>query len=86
MRIESINAFKNNEQHKQQAIKNAGSEAGKSTSGILFEEYLNAHIQKANKPAVPGQTENQIAGLLLSYLPMLRVSTKSNQEPESNVS
>jgi len=85
MRIESINAIKNNEQHKQQAIKNAGSAAGKGTSGILFEEYLNAHIQKATKPA-PAQTENQIAGLLMSYLPMLRVSTKSDRESESNVS
>ena len=86
MRIDSINAVKNNEQHKQQAIKNAGSATGKSTSGVLFEEYLNAHIQKATKPASPGQTENQIAGLLMGYLPMLRVSTKSDREPESNVS
>jgi len=86
MRIDSIHAIKNNEQHKQQALKNTGATTGKSASGVLFEEYLNAHIQKTNTPAETRQPENQLANLLLGYLPMLKVSTKSGREPESNVS
>ena len=85
MRIDSINAIKNNEQQKQQVIKSTGT-TGKSTSGVLFEEYLNAHMGQVNAPASTRQTENQMTGLLMGYLPMLKVTNKSGRDPESNVS
>jgi len=84
MRIESINAGNNNEQHKPHAIKNAGSATGKSASGILFEEYLNAHIKQASTPVITRQSENQLAGLLSGYLTMQKASNKPDRETNAS--
>ena len=82
MRVDSIISINAHQQQNPHTIEYAGSSTGKSTSGKAFEEYLRANLQQVSTQAVPRQTENQLAGLLMGYFPPLRYTQK--EEPKTN--
>ena len=86
MRVDSIIAINANQQHNPHPTHYAGNSTGKSASGIIFEDFLRANLQKESAPAVSHQTENQIAGLLGGYFSQLRITYKSEPKLEDSVS
>jgi len=84
MRLESIHAINTNDHNKSHSKPHVAVNNGKSTSGLLFEDYLNAYIQQSSKPVITRHAENQVAGLLMGYISPLRFAYKS--EPELEIS
>jgi len=85
MRVDSIISISAHQQKKPQA-EYAGISNGKPVSGMSFEEYLKANIEKISAPAVTRHTENQLAGLLMGYFTPLRMTHRDEPKSESNVS
>jgi len=86
MRVDSIVAINANQQHNPHTVKYAGTSAGKTASGIIFEDFLRANLQQESAPVVTHQTENQIAGLLGGYFSQLRITYKTEPKLEDSVS
>ena len=84
MRLESIHAINADKQSENHSKQNVGTLTDKSTSKVLFEEYLKARLQQVSTPEITRHAENQIAGLLLGYVSPLRITYKS--EPELEIS
>jgi len=79
MRVDSIISINAHQQQKPHTIEYAGNQTGKTTSGKVFEEYLRANMQQVSTQAVPRQTENQLAGLLMGYFTPLRIANKEEK-------
>jgi len=86
MRVDSVISINAHQQHNPHTTEYAGVSAGKTVSGLSFEDYLKANLQQVNAPEVSRQTENQLAGLLIGYFTPLRFSQKEEAKAESNVS
>jgi len=86
MRVDSILAINNTEKNKHNSAQHTGTSAGRRSSGINFQEYLNAHIQQASIPKISHQSENQLAGLLSGYFTQLKVTQKDEAKPVNAVS
>ena len=86
MRVDSVFAINDHQQHNPHTVKYAGASTGKTASGLVFEEYLKANIQQISTPEVTRQTESQIAGLLRGYFAPMRIAQKTEPKPEDNAS
>ena len=86
MRIETILAINNTEHKKHNSAQTTGTSTGRRSSGSIFQEYLNAHIQQASTPTVSQQSENQLAGLLSGYFTQLKLTQKDETKPANAVS
>jgi len=84
MRVESIISINAHQKHNQHTVEYAGNGAGKTISGIAFEDYLRAKLQQVNVPVVSRQTENQLAGLLIGYFTPPRLTLKEETKTEIN--
>ncbi|MCL2820797.1 MAG: hypothetical protein FWD38_08235 [Oscillospiraceae bacterium] len=86
MRVDSIISINAHQKHNPHTAEYTGISTGKPSSGIAFEEYLRANIQKISTPTVTRSTENQLAGLLMGYFVPLKAAQKDDPKPEGNVS
>ena len=84
MRVDSIISINAHPQHKPHTQEYSGFSAGKTTSGLTFEELLKANLQQASTPVVSRQTENQLAGLLFGYYTPLKITHREEPKTESN--
>jgi len=84
MRVDSIISINAHQKHNPHTAEYTGISTGKTISGIAFEEYLRANLQKNSTPEVSRQTENQLAGLLIGYFTPLRFTHKEDQKTETN--
>ena len=86
MRVDSIVSINAHQQQNPRTTEYAGISNGKATSGITFEEYLKANIEKISTPAVTRNTENQLAGLLMGYFTPLKMTQRDDPKTEISVS
>ena len=86
MRIDSIHAINITEQNKHNPTQHTGASTGRNSSGLSFEECLNAHIQQASVPAILYQSENQLAGLLSGYFTQMKITQKDEVKSVSTAS
>ena len=84
MRVDSIISINAHQKHNPHTAEYTGISTGKTISGIAFEDYLRANLQKNSAPEVSRQTENQLAGLLIGYFTPLRFTHKEDQKTETN--
>jgi len=86
MRVDSILAINANQQHNPRTAEYTGPTTGKTVSGLAFEDYMKANLQKISAPSIPRQAENQLAGLLMGYITPLRAAHRAEAKTESNAS
>jgi len=86
MRIDSILAINSTEQNKHSPTQHNSISHSKRSSGVNFQEYLNAHIQQASIPKISNQSENQLAGLLSGYFTQQKITQKDESKPVNAVS
>ena len=86
MRVDSIIAINDSQQHTPHTTQYTAASTGKSASGIIFEEYLRANLQKTSAPVVTKQAEDQLAGLLGGYFSQLRITYKTEPKLENSAS
>jgi len=86
MRVDSIIAISDHQQHTPNTTFSTRTSNGKTTSGLIFEEYLRANMQQLSAPTVSPQVDNQIAGLLREYFVPLKVAQKTESKQESSAS
>jgi len=86
MRVDQIIAINAHQQPNQKTDQNIKTTSVKSISGMTFEDYLRANLQQLSTPKITGQTENQVAGLIMGYYTQLKIAQKSESKPESSAS
>jgi len=77
MRVHSTNEVNTHQQENPFITQSADSvSAGKSSSGIAFEECLKSHFQQTSAAAVSSQTDGFIAGAFWNYLPTPKLQSR----------
>ena len=85
MRVQSITEVNTHQQQNPFLLQKAGfSPAGKTVSGLSFEEYFRMYSLQKSAARAPRQPEYQATGLFWGYYPSLKIHPKPEQTLEAN--
>jgi len=85
MRIQSINEVNTRQQQNPFLLHKAGAiSAGKTATGLAFEEYFKSYLTQKSAARVNKQPEYQAPGLFWGFYPSLKVQPKPEPTLESN--